>query len=90
MIVLRSIYQNHLVLNCLCSHVGKVAVKDLMPKYGEDTTVGAVEKAARCSRCRGKNISSIRIIYIGNSELAMYNSHSPKKIRIFRGLCRTL
>ena len=39
MIVLRSIYQNHLVFNCLCGHVGKVAVKDLMLKYGGDTTV---------------------------------------------------
>ena len=58
MIVLRSIYQNHLVFNCLCGHVGKVAVKDLMLKYGGDTTLDAVEKAARCSRCRGKNITS--------------------------------
>ena len=91
MTVLRSIYQNHLVLNCLCSHVGKVAVKDLMPKYGGDTTVGAVEKAARCSRCRGKNISSIQIIYIGNSELAMYNSHTPKENKDFqRTLPKTL
>ena len=75
MIVLRSIYQNHLVFNCLCGHVGKVAVKDLMLKYGGDTTVDAVEKAARCSRCRGKNITSTQIIYVGNSELAMCNSH---------------
>ena len=71
MIVLRSIYQNHLVFNCLCGHVGKVAVQDLMLKYGGDTTVDAVEKAARCSRCRGKNITSTQIIYVGNSELAM-------------------
>ena len=78
MIVLRSIYQNHLVFNCLCGHVGKVAVQDLMLKYGGDTTVDAVEKAARCSRCRGKNITSTQIIYVGNSELAMYNAHTPE------------
>ena len=78
MIVLRSIHQNHLVFNCLCGHVGKVAVQDLMLKYGRDTTVDAVEKAARCSRCRGKNITSTQIIYVGNSELAMYNTHTPK------------
>ncbi len=78
MIVLRSIHQNHLVFNCLCGHVGKVAVQDLMLKYGRDTTVDAVEKAARCSRCRGKNITSTQIIYVGNSELAMYNAYTPK------------
>ena len=78
MIVLRSIYQNHLVFHCLCGHVGKVAVKDLMLKYGGDTSVEAVEKAARCSRCKGKNIASTQIIYIGSSELAMSSSHTPK------------
>ena len=65
MVTLRSIYQNHLVFNCHCGHVGKVAVKDLMLKYGGDTTVEAVEKAARCSRCRGKNVTSTQIIHVG-------------------------
>ena len=71
MIVLRTIYQNHLVFNCLCGHVGKVAVRDLMLKYGGDMTVEAVENAERCSRCRGKNIIGTQIIYVGNSEFAM-------------------
>ena len=84
MIVLRSIYQNHLVFNCLCGHVDKVAVKDLMLKYGGDTSVEAVEKAARCSRCRGKNITSTQIIYVGNSELAISSSHVPKDKRILK------
>jgi len=86
MIVLRSIYQNHLVFNCLCGHVGKVAVKDLMLKYGGDTSVEAVEKAARCSRCRGKNIPSTQIIYVGSSELAMSSSHTPKDNKNFEKL----
>ena len=84
MIVLRSIYQNHLVFNCLCGHVGKVAVRDLMLKYGGDTTVDGVEKAARCSRCRGKNITSTQIIYVGSSELAMYSSQTPKEYKDFK------
>ena len=78
MIVLRSIYQNHLVLNCLCGHVGKIAVKDLITKYGGDITVDAVEKAARCSRCKGQNITSTQIIYIGRSELAMSSAPTSK------------
>ena len=83
MIALRSICENYFVFNCLCGHVGKVAVRDLMLKYGGDTTVAAVEKAARCSRCRGKNITSIQIIYVGSSELAMYSSHTPKDNKDF-------
>ena len=78
MIVLRSIYQNHLLLNCLCGHVGKVTVKDLITKYGADITVDAVEKAARCSRCKGQNITSTQIIYIGRSELAMSSAPTSK------------
>ena len=78
MIVLRSIYQNHLVLNCLCGHVGKIAVKDLITKYGGDITVDAVEKSARCSHCKGKSITSTQIIYIGNSELAMSSAPTSK------------
>ena len=83
MIVLRSIYQNHLVFYCLSGHVGKVAVKDLMLKYGGDTTVEAVEKAARCSRCKGKNITSTQITYVGSSELAMSSSHTRKDNKNF-------
>ena len=83
MSVLRSVFQNHLVFNCWCGHVGKVAVKDLMLKYGGDMTVEAVERAARCSRCRGKNISSTQIIYVGSSKLAMYSSHTPKDNKDF-------
>ena len=38
----RAIYHNHLEFICLCGHVGKVAVKKLVLKYGIDTTVEAV------------------------------------------------
>ena len=84
MIVLRSIFQNHLVFNCLCGHVGKVAVRDLLLKYGGGTTVDAVEKAALCSRCRGKDITSTQIIYIGSSDLAMYSLDTLKENKDFQ------
>ena len=83
MIVLRSIDQHLLVFNCHCGDVGKVAVRDPMHKYGADTTVDAVEKATMFSRRRGKNITSTQIIYVGSSELAMYNSHTPKANKDF-------
>ena len=38
----------------------------------------AVVKAARCSRCRSKNITSTQIICVGNSDLAMHSSHTPE------------
>ena len=63
--------------------MGKVAVKDLITNYGGDITVDAVEKAAQCSRCKGKNITSTQIIYVGNSELAMSSSHTPKDNKNF-------
>ena len=77
MIILRSIYQNHLMFNFICGHVEKVAVRDLMLKYGGGTTVDANEKAAICGRCMGNNITNTQIIYVGSSELAMHSSHTP-------------
>ena len=71
------------MFNCYCGHVSKVAVQDLMLKYGEDTTVEAVEKASGCNLYRGKNIASTQIIYVGNSELALYKSHTPTTIKTF-------
>ena len=73
-----SIYQNHLILKGLPGHMGKLAVKDLIAKYGGDITIEAVGKAARCSRCTGKNITSAQIIYIGRSELAMSSAPTSK------------
>ena len=66
------------MFNCHCGHVAKVAVRDLLLKYGGDTTVEAVVKAARCSLCRSKNISSTQIICVGNSDLATHSSHTPE------------
>ena len=65
------------MFNFLCGHVEKLAVRDLMLKYGGGTTVYANEKAAICIRCMGKNIASTQIIYLGSSELAMHSSHTP-------------
>ena len=61
MVKLSSIHQNHLVLNCRCGHVGQISVQDLIEVYGGDVDVDAVERAARCSKCKGKNISSVQI-----------------------------
>ena len=66
-----SIHQNHIVLNCSCSHVGMIAVADLIEVYGGDVDVDAVGRAARCSRCKTKGITDMQIIYVGGSGEAM-------------------
>lgn len=78
MIKLSSIHQNHLVMNCRCGHVGQISVQNLIEVYGRDVEVGAIECAARCSKCKGKSVSSIQVIYIGGSFDAMHSSHTPK------------
>ena len=73
-----SISDNHLVLNCRCVHVGQIAVADLIEVYGGDVEVVAVERAARCSRCKAKNIASSQIIYVGGSFEALSSGYTEK------------
>ena len=68
---LSSIADNHLVLNCCCGHVGQIAVSDLIEVHCGDVNVDAIERAARCRRCRTKSITSMQIIYVGSSEIAL-------------------
>ena len=72
MIKLSSIHQNHLVLNCRCGHVGQISVQDLIEVFGEDEDVDAVERAAQCTKCKGKSISSVKVICIEGSFDAMH------------------
>ena len=65
---LSSIPEHHLVLNCRC---GQIAVADLIEVYGGDVNLDAVERAARCSRCKIKSITSMQIIYVGSSGIAL-------------------
>ena len=48
-------------------------------RYGGDVDVDAIECAARCSKFKGKSISSVQIIYVGGSFEAMHASHTPKE-----------
>ena len=71
------------MFNSHCYHVGKVAVQNVMLKYGGDTTVEAVEKAERCSHCRDKISFFIQIIYVVKGELSMHSLHIPKDNKDF-------
>jgi hypothetical protein len=48
-----------------------IAVADLIEVHGGDVDVDAVERAARCSRCKIKSITSTQIIYVGSSETVL-------------------
>ena len=61
-----------------------VPLKELTKVYLGELTFDAVVKAARCSSCKGKSISSAELIYVSNSEVAMDSSHTLKKIRTFK------
>ena len=74
MILLSSIPKNHIVLNCRCGHVGMISVADLIEVYGGDVDVDAAERAARCSKCKTKSITSTQIIYVGNSGIALQSA----------------
>ena len=81
MILLSSIPKNHIVLNFRCGHVGMICVADLIEAYGGDVDVDAVERAARCSKCKTKSITSTQIIYVGSSGIALQSADNglPKK-----------
>ena len=51
--------------------------------HDQYTIVDAIEKAARCSRCKGKNITSTLIIYVGSNGLAIYSCIRLRITRIF-------
>ena len=53
-----------------------IAVADPIEVHGGDVDVDAVERAARCSRCKTKSITSIstQIIFVGNSGIALQSA----------------
>ena len=56
-----------------------ISVSDLIEVYGADVDVDAVERAARCSKCKAKSITSTQIIYVGNSGIALQSADNRLK-----------
>jgi hypothetical protein len=50
------------------------AVADIFDIYGGDVDVDAVERAARCSKCKSKGITSTQIIHVGSSGIALQSA----------------
>ena len=51
-----------------------ITVADPHQVCGGDVDVDAVERAARCSKCKIKSISSTQIIYVGSSGIALQSA----------------
>ena len=52
-------------------------MRDLICVWG-DVDLDVVERAARCTKCKGKSISSVPAICIERCFDAMHSSHTPK------------
>lgn len=76
---LGDIPRHHIALMCeACGHHGHplLAVSWLIEKLGPDITVHDVASRARCSNCRAKGRSSLRIVYVGGSGEAMQGART--------------
>lgn len=51
-----------------------IPIESLIVVY-DDVFIHAIERAARCTRCKGKSTISTQIIYVGGREIAMYSSY---------------
>ena len=74
MVLLWSIRNNHIVLNCRCGHVGIIAVQELIDVLGKDVELDKVGRSARYSNCGFTRISYVQIIYVGASEYALQSA----------------
>ena len=57
--LLLSIQNKHIVLNCRCGHVGIIAAQELIDVLGESVELDAAERSARCISYRFQCISNV-------------------------------
>lgn len=71
MTLLRTVTGSHLSIECrTCEHSVLTPIEEFLQKVPNDMTVERVKKAARCSMC-GRKTVEVRIVYVGNSALAI-------------------
>ena len=76
---LASITNNHLALECACGHKAIIPVTKFIEKYGLEANVNDVIAKARCFVCNSKNIKESRIIFVGNSGVALEGTNYSKE-----------
>ena len=71
MTLLRTVSGSHISIECrTCNHSVLKSVEEFLQKVPNDMTIARVKKAARCSMC-GRKTVEVRIVYVGNSALAI-------------------
>ena len=67
-----TISQQQLSITCgLCKHHTMLEVANLIAVVGADTTAHEVRQRARCNNCGVKGNNTYKIVYTGNSDVAM-------------------
>ena len=78
MIQLKHITMNHLSFEWQsCGNSSFVPVKEMIQRYGGETTVDDVRAKARCSLC-GQRLFEFRIVYCGGSYDALIGAANAK------------
>ena len=74
---LKHITMNHLSFECQCGHSPLIPVRDMIKRYGGETSIDAVRAKARCSSC-GQKTFEFRIVYCGASYDALIGAANTK------------
>ena len=75
---LGAIRNNHLGIQCLCSHVGLITVQAFVEKFGPDMSVYEAVTEIRCTKCVASIRAGSKIVYVGNSEFTMLGSRTAQ------------
>ena len=70
---------NHLSIQCWCSHVGLIPVQAFIEKFGPDMSVHEAVTKTRCTKCGASVRAGSQIVYVGHSEFAMTGSGTAKE-----------
>ena len=71
MTLLRTITTSHLSIECrTCEHSVLKPIEEILQSVPNDMTLARLKKAARCTMC-GRKTVEVRIVYVGNSALAV-------------------
>ena len=70
---------NHLSIQCRCSHVGLIPVQAFTDEFGPDMSVHEAVTKTRFTKCGASVRAGNPIIYVGNSEFAITGSRTVKE-----------
>ena len=75
---LSSLQKNHFSINCWCGHHSLVPVQLFIDRFGADAFVDDVVTKTRCRKCGASLLSSVQIVFVGESLGAMSGAQQKK------------